>query len=89
MVARCTVHGYKEGNKNEFLNIYSLNQYDPSLSKTYDWSKEMGNKESSIIMTELRNNGFKCARWATSAILAGNQTMKIGFVVRQNKTVKT
>lgn len=33
----------------------------------------------SLMMTELKNNAFKLAKWAAQSILAGADLMKIGY----------
>lgn len=41
-------------------------------------------QRGAVLAAELRNNGFKLAKWTTCAILAGSDQMKFGYVSRQN-----
>ena len=41
-------------------------------------------QRGAVLAAELRNNGFKLAKWTTCAILAGSDHMKFGYVSRQN-----
>jgi translation initiation factor 3 subunit D len=35
-----------------------------------------------VLATEIKNNGFKLARWTAQALLSGADEMKIGYVTR-------
>lgn len=41
-------------------------------------------QRGAVLAAEMRNNGFKLAKWTTCAILAGSDQMKFGYVSRQN-----
>ena len=41
-------------------------------------------QRGAVLAAELRNNGFKLAKWTTCALLAGSDHMKFGYVSRQN-----
>ena len=41
-------------------------------------------QRGAVLAAELRNNGFKLAKWTTCAILAGSDQVKFGYVSRQN-----
>jgi translation initiation factor 3 subunit D len=41
-------------------------------------------QRGAVLAAELRNNGFKLAKWTTCAILAGSDHIKFGYVSRQN-----
>ena len=41
-------------------------------------------QRGAVLAAELRNNGFKLAKWTTCAVLAGSDHMKFGYVSRQN-----
>ncbi len=41
-------------------------------------------QRGAVLAAELRNNGFKLAKWTTCAILAGSDQMKFGYVSRQS-----
>jgi translation initiation factor 3 subunit D len=40
-------------------------------------------QRGAVLAAELRNNGFKLAKWTTCAILAGSDQIKFGYVSRQ------
>lgn len=86
LIVRCGVQGYDVGDKQRYVNIYGLNQYDHTKSKTDDWNKELDTRLLAILLTEIRNNNFKFARWATQSHLAGIDTIKLAFVTRVNPT---
>ena len=49
-----------------------------------DWRTKLDMQRGAVLASELRNNGFKLAKWTTCAILAGSDQMKFGYVSRQN-----
>lgn len=89
LIVRCGVQGYDMSNKQRYIDIYALNQYDHTKSKTDDWNKELDTRLLAILLTEIRNNNFKFARWATQAHLAGIETIKLAFVTRVNSNDAT
>lgn len=49
-----------------------------------DWRSKLDMQRGAVLAAEMRNNGFKLAKWTTCAILAGSDQMKFGYVSRQN-----
>jgi len=84
IICRCHVNAYENDDENSHVSVFALNQYDHIKQKTPEWAKELETKNASILLTEIRNNNFKCARWATEAMLASATTVKLGFVARVN-----
>jgi translation initiation factor 3 subunit D len=75
------VQNSKEG-KNQYLTIKALNEYDPK--KDIDWRQKLDTQRGAVLATELKNNSNKLARWTIQSLLAGTQTIKLGFVSRTN-----
>jgi len=63
------------------VSVKALNEYDPKLN--YSWKNCLETQRGAVLATELKNNAFKLGRWTAQAILAGCDTMKIGYVSRQ------
>jgi len=68
-------------NETQFLNIKTLNEFDPRVSKI-DWRQKLDSQIGSVLATELKNNSNKMAKWTCNAILAGSDILKIGYVSR-------
>ncbi|RDD37503.1 Eukaryotic translation initiation factor 3 subunit D [Trichoplax sp. H2] len=66
-----------------FMNIKALNEYDPQFSKI-DWRKKLDTQRGAVLAAELKNNSYKLTKWTASAILAGSQILKFGYVSRVN-----
>ncbi|XP_065899643.1 eukaryotic translation initiation factor 3 subunit D-like [Dysidea avara] len=45
-----------------------------------DWRKKLDSQKGAVLATEVKNNGFKVAKWTISAILAGSAIIKFGYV---------
>ena len=43
-----------------------------------DWRKKLDSQKGAVLATEIKNNGFKVAKWTISAILAGSAFIKFG-----------
>ncbi|XP_047143474.1 eukaryotic translation initiation factor 3 subunit D isoform X1 [Hydra vulgaris] len=68
-------------NELQYLNIKTLNEFDPRISKI-DWRQKLDSQTGSCLATELKNNSNKMAKWTCNAILAGSDTLKFGYVSR-------
>ncbi|CAF0787536.1 unnamed protein product [Rotaria sp. Silwood1] len=66
------------------VNIKALNEWNPKIGSGLDWRTKLDMQRGAVLAAELRNNGFKLAKWTTCAILAGSDQMKFGYVSRQN-----
>jgi translation initiation factor 3 subunit D len=64
----------------QLCSLKALNEYDPKVN--YSWRKHLETQRGMVLATEIKNNAFKLGRWTAQAILAGCDTMKIGFVSR-------
>ncbi|GAU90811.1 hypothetical protein RvY_03176 [Ramazzottius varieornatus] len=85
MVVRCTLDAATPGPSQDinFLNIKALNEWDPRYSGV-DWRSKLDTQPGAVLATELKNNSFKLAKWTLSAMLAGADALKVGFVSRTN-----
>merc|ERR1711920_898263 len=63
------------------VSVKCLNEFDPKLN--YSWRTHLESQRGACLATELQNNAFKLGRWTAQAMLAGCDTMKIGYVARQ------
>jgi hypothetical protein len=52
------------------------------LSGAVDFRQKLDAQRSAVLATEIKNNGFKLARWTAQALLSGADEMKIGYVTR-------
>jgi len=80
LVARCEVDGLvKTEHKDLNLSIKALNEFD---LKTTDWRKRIDTQKGAVLATELKNNANKLTKWTLQALLAGNDSFKLGYVSR-------
>lgn len=85
--ARTEVHAIcKEGGKKKYATVYSFNEWDSRAAQGADWRPKIDNQRGGIIATELKNNAYKIGKWTAKTLLAGAETMRLGFVSRKNKT---
>ncbi|EAW14248.1 eukaryotic translation initiation factor 3 subunit D [Aspergillus clavatus NRRL 1] len=69
------------------LVVKALNEFDskaPGSGGALDWRSKLWSQRGAVVATEMKNNSIKLARWATQAILAKADAMKLGFVSRAN-----
>jgi len=66
-----------------YVTINALNEWNSTYCNGVDWSKTM-DRLSTVLATEVKNNSFKVSKWITSALLAGADTMKLGFITREH-----
>ncbi|XP_055331668.1 eukaryotic translation initiation factor 3 subunit D-like [Paramacrobiotus metropolitanus] len=85
MVVRCTIDAVTSGPSGELnlLNVKALNEWDPRFAGV-DWRSKLDTQPGAVLATEMKNNSLKLARWTLSALLAGADTLKVGFVSRAN-----
>jgi translation initiation factor 3 subunit D len=84
MVVRTEVSCKMPGAKNSYAAVRCLNEYDPKPN--YSWRLHLESQRGACLATELKNNAYKLGRWTAQAILAGCDTMKIGYVSRSHPT---
>jgi len=84
LIARTEVDGVTKGknNKDALLTIRALNEYD---LKGTDWRKKIDSQRGAVFATELKNNSNKLGKWAVQAILAGTESIRLGFVSRSSQ----
>lgn len=88
LVARCSLNGFtekkdSEGEKSFFL-ARALNEADSKLQGSVDWRQKLESQTGAVLASEMRNNGYKLARWTAESVLSGADDVKLGFVSRVN-----
>jgi len=79
VVARCEVDGVSQiKGKAAPITIKAVNEFDPRG----DWKKRIDAQRGAVVLTELKNNANKFAKWILQSTLAGTETIKLGFVPR-------
>ncbi|XP_065174819.1 eukaryotic translation initiation factor 3 subunit D-like [Sycon ciliatum] len=84
LVARCehdAVSTTKPGGELQYMSIKTLNEWDPKVAGV-DWRQKLDNQRGAVLATELKNNSCKLAKWTLSALLAGSDIIKFGYVSR-------
>ena len=56
------------------------NGYGCCQNASMDWRKKLDSQKGAVLAIEIKNNGFKVAKWTISAILAGSAFIKFGSV---------
>jgi len=98
LVVRTELHGVlkkKSSDKtNTYMTAFALNEYTPpkppqnqggnNQPTANSWRQSIDSQRGAVLATELKNNSYKLAKWATQSLLAGADQMKIGFVSRAN-----
>eukprot|EP00048_Salpingoeca_helianthica_P015433 m.226756 g.226756 ORF g.226756 m.226756 type:complete len:538 (-) comp17028_c0_seq1:135-1748(-) len=80
LVARTELDAVLE--KDEYVTIRALNEWDPKASGSMDWRQRLDAQRGAVFATELKNNNCKLAKWTTSALLAGSSSLRLGYVSR-------
>ncbi|KAG7447634.1 translation initiation factor eIF-3, subunit D [Guyanagaster necrorhizus] len=65
-----------------YATIRALNEYEPKACGAPDWRSKLDSQRGAVVATEMKNNSAKLARWAVQALLAGAESMKVGYVSR-------
>ncbi|KAM0802440.1 putative eukaryotic translation initiation factor 3 subunit D [Usnea florida] len=76
--------------EDQLLTLKALNEFDHKAQGSggaLDWRTKLTSQRGAVVATEMKNNSCKLARWATQAILAGADVMKLGFVSRASPKV--
>ncbi|KAF1745487.1 hypothetical protein MXB_3846 [Myxobolus squamalis] len=83
VMVRCEYDAYSQ-HDNCCINVKSLLEWGtkPTMS---NWREDLESLSGSILATEIKNNSNKFAKWTASAILAGDNLMKIGNHSLNNK----
>lgn len=84
LVCRCEVDAacYSPAGDMQFMTIKSLNEWDPKSAGNVDWRSKLDTQRGAVLATELKNNSGKLAKWTVSALLAGSDQLKFGYVSR-------
>lgn len=72
---------------NQYINVRTLNEFDPRASGAGgapDWRSRLDQSRGAVVATEMKNNSFKLARFTVQSILAGADSMKLGYISRVN-----
>lgn len=81
VVVRCEIdayHGTPAAPK--FATVRALNEF--KIGTPTDWRHKLDSSKGSVLVSELKSNNAKLARWTATALLAGNDMLTIGFVSR-------
>ncbi|CAG2174227.1 unnamed protein product, partial [Oppiella nova] len=84
LVVRCEHDSVMMGPNGEvqFVNIKALNEWDPRVGGGIDWRQKLDVQRGAVLANELKNNSCKLAKWTVSALLAGSDQIKFGYVSR-------
>eukprot|EP00591_Stephanopyxis_turris_P000667 CAMPEP_0195511032 /NCGR_PEP_ID=MMETSP0794_2-20130614/3494_1 /TAXON_ID=515487 /ORGANISM="Stephanopyxis turris, Strain CCMP 815" /LENGTH=587 /DNA_ID=CAMNT_0040638565 /DNA_START=31 /DNA_END=1794 /DNA_ORIENTATION=+ len=84
LVARCELHGLQKlsGKPDRLMTTYALNEYQPSKGSS-NWRRILDSQRGAVFATEIKNNVNKLWKWTAQSLLAGADTMKLGFVSRR------
>lgn len=64
----------------QYVSLHSLLQ-----TQSNDWrTKFQGGSQGNIFADEIKKNNNKISQWATQSVIGGVNTMKIGFIAREN-----
>ena len=82
LIVRTEVDAYI-GKRDSLVTVKALNEFDPraqgGAGKALDWRKNLDMQKGAIVASEMKNNSAKLARWAVQGVLAGAETMKMGY----------
>ncbi|SJX61408.1 probable eukaryotic translation initiation factor 3 subunit 7 [Sporisorium reilianum f. sp. reilianum] len=89
LVVRTEVDAYTTGASKEkqLITIKSLNEFDSraqGAGGAQDWRSKLDSQRGAVVATEMKNNSFKLARFAVQSLLAGADSMKLGYISRAN-----
>jgi translation initiation factor 3 subunit D len=85
LVARTELHGIRRvrGRPDRLMTTYALNEYNPAIAGGSDWRRKLDKQRGAVFATELKNNAGKLWKWTAQTLLAGADTMKLGYVTRR------
>jgi translation initiation factor 3 subunit D len=90
LVARCELHAWglkKKGNDSgesieQLMNVHALNEWDARFAGGVNWRQKIDQQPGAVLLTELKNNSCKLAKWTAQSLLSGADQLKIGYVSR-------
>lgn len=65
-----------------YIYICALNEVEPKGQK--NWRSMLETQKGALLATEVRNNACKLRKFVTSAMIAGCDELRLGFVARKN-----
>ena len=74
----------------QFLTLKALNEFDHKAQGSggaLDWRTKLSSQRGAVVATEMKNNSCKLARWATQAILARADVMKLGYGIHPSSSL--
>lgn len=88
VVVRTTIHSVHRRRDGEpaYISFASLNEWDPKIAQTEDYRMSLDNQRGNILAIETKNNTAKMAKFTLSALLAGADSLRLGFVSRTART---
>ncbi|XP_053392619.1 eukaryotic translation initiation factor 3 subunit D-like isoform X1 [Mercenaria mercenaria] len=86
LIVRCEHDAvmYGVSGEKQYVNIKTLNEWDPRCSGGVDWRSRLDNQRGAVLATELKNNSCKLAKWTVCSLLAGSDHIKFGYVSRNH-----
>eukprot|EP00920_Eleutheroschizon_duboscqi_P009156 GHVT01020955.1.p1 GENE.GHVT01020955.1~~GHVT01020955.1.p1 ORF type:complete len:574 (-),score=154.39 GHVT01020955.1:634-2355(-) len=89
IVTRAEVNGRQpEATGNDGLvYVCALNEHDPR--KRDNWRTRIEGQKGALLAKEIRNNACKLKRFVATAMIAGCEDLRLGFVTRRNPTENT
>ena len=87
VVVRTSVHAVSRkkgpGAASSLLKLFTLNEWDSKApGAPADWRKVIDNTRGNVLATEMKNTGFKLAKFTAQSLLSGVDALKLGFVSR-------
>lgn len=86
VVVRCTVDAAHE-HDGETLLIRAFGLLENPEGDA-GWSTKMDTARGSLLVSEIKANGFKFAKWTAMSILAGVDQMKVAFISRRDSALR-
>jgi translation initiation factor 3 subunit D len=88
VTVRTTVHAVqrkREATEPQYLSVFALNEWDSKLAGSSDFRQFVDTQRGNVLATEIKNNSNRLAKYTLSALLAGNDSIRLGFVSRQRR----
>jgi len=84
ITVRCQADGCV-GKRSSYFRAFALNEYQHGQ---YSWRNKLATAQGAVMATEIKNNACKLAKWTCLSLLAGCDTMKLGFITRTNPSAR-
>jgi translation initiation factor 3 subunit D len=87
VVVRTSLSGVlRKNGASHLLSVVTLNEWDSKVAGTIEWRKSIAAQRGALLATEIKNNNHRLAKATTCALLAGAESMRLGFVSRMSRT---